>query len=202
MNQMQYNLFWLQPVVYGPSFVCLDYLNPQDIFNNFCLCDLDQPVKEVKEVELTSDSTVPEKGSRKIHSLESLSDYVVKLHKRLDRLTGTSLPFVTGKKKCQASKNKSVSKRRSRFIGVTHNSANYQALIMINGKKTYVDTFAEELLAAITFDFYSMLLHGVKATTNFTYSAEEVKEMLRSFEMYDHVFRPHSFAESKRQLVQ
>ena len=180
----------------------MDYWNLRDIFSGFCLCDLEQPTKDPKDTEPTSDTAVPEKSSRKIHSLEFISEYVSKLHKKLDKLEDTSLMFVTGKKKCQPSKNKSVSKRRSRYIGVTHNSANYQALIVVNRKKIYVDTFAEELLAAITFDFYSMLLHGIKATTNFSYSAEEVKEMLRSFDLYGQVFKPHAFAESKRQLVQ
>lgn len=38
-----------------------------------------------------------------------------------------------------------------------------------------------EKQAAVTFDFYSLLLNGINATTNFSYTGGKVKEMLDSF---------------------
>ncbi|CAI2376549.1 unnamed protein product [Moneuplotes crassus] len=64
------------------------------------------------------------------------------------------------KKKANVCKTKRVSKRRTRFICVTKNSVNYQTVIIVEGKKTYVGRYTLEVDAAITFDFYSLMLHN------------------------------------------
>uniref|UniRef100_A0A7S3NFF3 AP2/ERF domain-containing protein n=1 Tax=Euplotes harpa TaxID=151035 RepID=A0A7S3NFF3_9SPIT len=67
-----------------------------------------------------------------------------------------------------------ASRRRSQYIGVFKNGANWQALITINKRKVYIGTYATELQAARAFDFHSLLLHGILATTNFDYCKEEI----------------------------
>ena len=74
-----------------------------------------------------------------------------------------------------------ISSRRSQYTGVFKNGDNWQALITINKKKTYISTYATELEAAKVFDFYSLLLNNITATTNFDYSKRQVFEMVENF---------------------
>ena len=74
-----------------------------------------------------------------------------------------------------------ISSRRSQYTGVFKNGDNWQALIAINKKKTYIGTYATELEAAKVFDFYSLLLNNITATTNFDYSKRLVVEMVENF---------------------
>ena len=171
-----------------------------DVFNNYWLWDSFVP-SMMPEQQPLAPKTAQSKDQRSIHS-HDFSDKVCKLYSKLSTLLHSSKPFVTKKKKSQACKRKGLSKRRSQFTGVTRNSANYQTLIVIEGKKTYVDSFADELLAAVTFDFYSLLLHGDRATTNFTYSAEEVREMLDSFMAAGQKFNPRAFADAQQFKLQ
>lgn len=150
------------------------------------------PQAQLIEPKAVSVPSMPVKQSRTVHALD-FSEKLYKLNCKLQAHFGSNMPFVEGKKKSQACKTKGISKRRTRFTGVTRNSVNYQTLIVVNGKKVYVDSFSDELLAAITFDFYSILLRGEKATTNFTYSAEKVKEMLDHFTANDQKFMPQAF---------
>lgn len=50
-------------------------------------------------------------------------------------------------------------KQRSRFIGVSKNGNNWQSLIVINNTKVYLGTYKSQEEAAVTFDFYSMVVH-------------------------------------------
>ena len=50
-----------------------------------------------------------------------------------------------------------------------------------------------EEYAAVTFDFYSLLLHGPKATTNFSYTPDDVMKMLEVYEYNDKKFEPERF---------
>lgn len=97
---------------------------------------------------------------------------------------------------------KGRSKRRCKYTGVTKNSSNYQTLIVIDGKKTYVGSYTMEILAAYTFDFYSLLLHSVRAKTNFSYTADEVMEMLANFKAHDNKFDPYDYFYRRRRLAE
>lgn len=99
-------------------------------------------------------------------------------------MSDPSCVYVKAYKKAKASTHKHVSKRRSQFIGVTKNSRNYQALIVINNKKTYIGSYESELTAAKVFDRHSILLHGKRATTNFTYSGYEVLALIQNNTQY------------------
>ena len=76
------------------------------------------------------------------------------------------------------SERKANSKRRSNFIGVSRNGPNWQSMISIQKKKAYIGTYQTEKEAAVSFDFYSIMTHGVEAKTNFSYSKDMIIEMI------------------------
>jgi len=116
------------------------------------------------------------------------SQNIAQLWEKIRPFFGTGRYFVQSKNKSSICKNKVSSKRRSIYSGVTRNSINYQALVMINNKKTYAGSFLKEIDAAKWFDFYSMLLRNSRATTNFWYTAEEVQMLIDNFVRNDGVY--------------
>ncbi|CAI2386805.1 unnamed protein product [Moneuplotes crassus] len=167
-------------------------MNPiLNIFSDFCLCDLQKQLQQVMPVSKRPQYEC-QKQVKTIHTYD-FSKHQEKLKAKLFPLLGTGLPFVHAKKKANVCKTKSVSKRRTRFTGVTKNSVNYQTLIVIGGKKTYVGSYPLEVDAAITFDFYSLMLHNDKAPTNFSWRAEDILEMLESFNCNGGVFEASPF---------
>ena len=89
-----------------------------------------------------------------------------------------SMIVIHGKKK---SERKANSKRRSDFIGVSRNGPNWQAMISIQKKKAYIGTYQSEKEAAISFDFYSIMIHGLDAKTNFSYSKDMIMNMIINY---------------------
>lgn len=71
-----------------------------------------------------------------------------------------------------------ASARRSSFIGVCKNGPHWQALISIRQKKTYIGTYPSQVEAAKAYDFYCMLVHCLRAKTNFTYTRAEVDSLI------------------------
>lgn len=71
-----------------------------------------------------------------------------------------------------------VSDRRSNYIGVSKNGPNWQSMISLNKKKAYIGTYQEEKDAALSFDFYAILIHGLNAKTNFTYNKSQILSMI------------------------
>lgn len=76
---------------------------------------------------------------------------------------------------------KVLSKRKSKFIGVSKNGPNWQAMISILKRKVYFGNFPNSEDAAETFDFYSILIHQLEAKVNFCYSKKKILSMLSSF---------------------
>ncbi|CAI2387196.1 unnamed protein product [Moneuplotes crassus] len=95
------------------------------------------------------------------------------------RVTG----FQSSRKKTRGTTDTSLG-RRSQYIGVSKNNANWQALINHRNTKKYIGTFTDELEAARTYDLYAMTMQGQKACLNFSYSAQEVEEMVDYFVAY------------------
>jgi hypothetical protein len=126
---------------------------------------------------------------RTIHKFDFPSE-AEKLRMRLYPMIGMNKTFVKAKKKSNPCTRKVISKRRTRFTGVTKNSSNYQTLIVLRGKKIYVGSYPSEIDAAITFDLYSLVMHGERATTNFNWKADQIVEMLNLFIENDGVFEP------------
>mmetsp|Transcript_25968 Transcript_25968/g.29982 ORF Transcript_25968/g.29982 Transcript_25968/m.29982 type:complete len:103 (-) Transcript_25968:39-347(-) len=93
--------------------------------------------------------------------------------------------IVQGKKKAERKAN---SNRRSNFIGVSKNGPNWQSMISIQKRKTYIGTYQTEKEAAIAFDFYSILIHSFEAKTNFSYTKQMIMDMIYKFKANDNVF--------------
>ena len=74
-----------------------------------------------------------------------------------------------------------ASAKRTSYFGVSKNGPNWQTLITINKRKTYVGTFMTEVEAARAFDFYSMLLHPDSAKTNFSYNKDQALSLISEF---------------------
>jgi len=62
-----------------------------------------------------------------------------------------------------------------------NNGPHWQALISIKKKKTYIGTYLTQELAAKAYDFYCMLIHSLRAKTNFTYTRAEVDAMISTY---------------------
>ena len=69
--------------------------------------------------------------------------------------------------------------RGSKFRGISKNGNSWQILVMVNRKKKYLGTLPDEELAARFYDKVAIQNQGVKAKTNFTYSKEEIVEILK-----------------------
>ena len=101
--------------------------------------------------------------------------------------------IINSKRKPKNTKNQGNSIRRSQYLGVSRNSQSFQVLIAIYKRKTYLGSFTSEKEAAITFDFYSILLHSLEAHTNFSYTAYAVNEMIKNFEANGKHFSAREF---------
>jgi hypothetical protein len=79
---------------------------------------------------------------------------------------------------------------------VSKNGTSYQVLIAVEGRKTYLGSFEDEREAALTFDFYSILLHSVEANTNFSYTASSIKEMITNYRLFNNTFNAAYYLQS------
>ena len=82
------------------------------------------------------------------------------------------------KSKCNSQHFKSG--RRSSYIGVSKNGDVWQALIVIDSKKTYIGSYYTEEEAAIAYDFYSIVIKQFAEKTNFDYTLRLIKKMVQS----------------------
>ena len=107
------------------------------------------------------------------------------LLKECDRLESLwyELPYekIILEGKSKASRCADNSFRRSMYIGVSRNGPNWQALISINRRKTYIGTFTTQLEAARAFDKYSIILNNLTAITNFNYTKKELVELISEY---------------------
>jgi len=99
-------------------------------------------------------------------------------------------PLIIKASKKPLPKRGNISKTRSNFIGVTKNASHWQALISVWRRKTYIGTYKSELEAAVAFDFICILLHKLSAKTNFSYSKDDILDMLYNYDRNDQVLVP------------
>ena len=152
----------------------------------YCLCD----VNHWSSSEQLSDmskfwccSRTPCKESKRKNKGKILSINFEKHFQKLiefARQIDDDNEFVfSGKQKLATRANAST--KRTSYFGVSKNGPNKQTLISIIKNKTYVGTFATESEAGAAFDFYSMLLHRSRALTNFTYTKEQIENLIERF---------------------
>lgn len=80
------------------------------------------------------------------------------------------------------SKNSKHPEKRSSYIGVSKNGANWQSLVVVNKTKLYIATSPDEEEAAKIFDFYTLLHSFGKGKLNWTYSVGEAIELISRYE--------------------
>ena len=70
--------------------------------------------------------------------------------------------------------------RGSRYWGVSKNKSKWQVMITLNHYKEYSGGFSDELEAARIYDRKSICTYGLKAKTNFSYTKQEVLEIVKN----------------------
>ena len=110
----------------------------------------------------------------------------------LTMIDSESSVLISGKRKAE-SKEGPISDTRSTYIGVSRNGLNWQALISINKRKTYIGSYTSEISAAVAFDFHSILLHFLTAKTNFSYTKEDLISMIINYKENNNSFKVDEF---------
>ena len=165
-----------------PQLNVINYENLNTILNSFWFGDCMTTIENKEDTTINPLNIHEWKRTKKTLLLQTINfnKLIERLIHDLNLIHHYSDEVVIGKNKSNRSANRSF--RRSRFIGVSKNGPNWQALISINKKKTYIGTYRSEVQAAKAFDFYSLLLHSVTAKTNFDYTKAEVSEMIEKFQ--------------------
>lgn len=115
------------------------------------------------------------------------------LAKILRQIEEGSLTSIFASKKSLKGLSRNSSNRRSKYIGVSKNSKNWQVLCKLEDMKKYVGTYASQEEAAIVSDFYSIAYCGTRAVTNFNYDSGIILEMIQSYYKNENYFRPELF---------
>ena len=71
-------------------------------------------------------------------------------------------------------------KRTSKYRGVSKNGNQWQVLMMINKRKTYIGSYDSEAVAARIYDIISIKYRGIKARTNFKYTYNQIKKICQA----------------------
>ena len=111
----------------------------------------------------------------------------------IQTITIGDMVLVSAKKKAE-SKDGPLSSKRSSFIGVSRNGLHWQALITINKRKTYIGSYECEKDAAVAFDFFSILLHSFTAKTNFSYTRNNIEEMIWNYKQNRESLKPEELS--------
>lgn len=151
----------------------------------YCLCEEDiKKFEDLLKSECRESTNEEIKKTKKKLILEKMdfTPHIKKLQKALESFSNPEHKVAKGRTKSNRRYDESF--RRSHFIGVSRNGPNWQALICIKKRKTYIGTYETEEEAARAFDLYSLLLHNTSAKTNFGYTKAEIMYMVREFEYH------------------
>ena len=130
-------------------------------------------IKQSKEEEKIHIARVP-----RIKNIR-FDEYLQELIEAIDMIPNPRNLIFNSKSKSSNRINASL--KQTSYIGVSKNGPNWQSLITINKKKTYIGTFMTEKEAAKAYDFYSMLIHWMRAQTNFRYTKQQVYQLIDMF---------------------
>ena len=161
LNLFSYNDGWQTSIFYNKQFNVWDdtMLNLQDLLSQYCIWTQNKLVDE--NLNVSSIDDLPRRGTLKPKGHKVLilkrNNFSLKADKLLESLQNILIGGVTlvSPKKKAESKLGPLSSKRSTYIGVSRNGHNWQALITINKKKTYIGSYRSEIDAAIAFDFFS-----------------------------------------------
>lgn len=116
------------------------------------------------------------KTKKKLLLDQRVEEKIPKILNALDLVNKEDAILIPAKQKASPRTNTNSS-RRSSYIGVFKNGPNWQALISIKRKKTYIGTYRTEEEAARAFDYYSILMNNMVAVTNFNYSKKTILQL-------------------------
>ena len=156
----------------------------QDIWNKYCYwidsnfwnCNFSNQTNEKERwnKHKTSKSILPPR----VKSID-FNSYLQNLIEYLDSVPNPHM--IIFRRNFKGTMRLNASTKRSSFIGVNKNGPNWQTLITISRRKTYVGTFLTEVEAAKAYDFYSMLINWEKSKTNFSYNKEQAFSLISEF---------------------
>ena len=144
---------------------------------NFWTCS-EKDHENIEETKIKEKCMISSKRVPKV-KLMNFDISMEKLIEVIDMFQNPKWVLFAGNRK--GSKRINASLKRTSFIGVSKNGPNWQSLITINSKKTYIGTYMTEIEAAKAYDFYWMLIHNLNAKTNFAYTKEEVHQLISTF---------------------
>ncbi len=75
-----------------------------------------------------------------------------------------------------------ISKRGSAFRGVSRNGKKWQVQVLGSLRKRYIGSIPTQEMAARIYDYFSIVSHGLKAKTNFSYNKQNILDILENFE--------------------
>lgn len=179
-----WDMFYMDPGMEYQPWDAMDvfqsfYLPPE--LSMYCLCDYAYYFPEFMAQTWLSkqNSQLDHKAVKgKVLSTENLELRMTYLLKALEEITDCDSLIVRATKKVQR-RNRST--RRSSFIGVSRNGPNWQAMISINKRKSYIGTYSSEKEAAVAFDYYSVIIHGLSAKTNYSYTKPGLIDLIFKF---------------------
>ena len=88
--------------------------------------------------------------------------------------------FISNEKKKTRNRADKEAYRGSQFRGVSINGVKWQVFIIIKNKKYYVGQMDTEAEAARLYDKLILLHSGLSAKTNFSYTAQQIKEIFEA----------------------
>lgn len=160
-----------------------DYQTYEELLNTYCFCDFESKgEKQNLILNQKSESISHEMEKRHKQIVINRFDFtnqINRLVKDLEGLDTDTTEVISAKNKSRRRYSESI--RRSSYIGVTKNGDKWQALISINNRKTYINSYKTQHEAASAYDMHSIILHSLRAKTNFGYSKEEIMEMINQF---------------------
>lgn len=169
-------------------------VNPYELLmSQYCFC----PVAPEAENAIDSISELKSIEKRNNKNLASrileITEMCKNLIPKLDHIKHKDLSLFSKFDKSKVPSNYRNKKIRSNYIGVTRNGKKWQALVVYNNEKIYIGSFQSEIVAAVTFDFFSMVLHFKNPKVNFYYTTNELREMIDMFLTSDGRFMAENF---------
>ena len=185
MNQVFGETEWqplsplLQPLSleYGQS-IGMPYISLEEISQKYWLWSGGLEMKTFNSYLHLDKSIISEKKNSfnpKVLSQDNMQVKLMYLYKLIENTPDWPAPMIVAAKKIRR---KDVSSRRSSYIGVSKNGPNWQSMISINKRKSYIGTFSSQQEAAEAFDYYSVLIHGGSAKTNYSYTKNQLMTLV------------------------
>ena len=177
--------------------ICVDLqIQEQQLLEQYCFWTHIEHNKELANAQtvIPRRNNIKSKGNKVL--LLKRNNFPLKadnLLQKIQTITIGDMVLVSAKKKAE-SKDGPLSNKRSSFIGVSRNGLHWQALITIEKRKTYIGSYECEKDAAVAFDFFSILLHSFTAKTNFSYTRNNIEEMIWNYKQNRENLKPEELS--------